>query len=128
MRVTFNKVLVLTPLLEVNVFLIFVFFVIVFLKCLFVQDFFAGLAQPVHVCIHYSNKIALQVSCVVPQLQVVIVLVNKCFLVAFAIFLQASFVEYVQVKYNPNHQSGWQFVGMLFEATAIFKVSLANES
>ncbi len=45
-------------------------------------------------------------------------------LVAFAIFIQVSFVEYVQVKYNPNHQSGWQFVGMLFEATAIFFIGI----
>jgi len=45
-------------------------------------------------------------------------------LVAFAIFLQVSFVEYVQVKYNPNHQSGWQFVGMIFEAIAIFIIGI----
>ena len=45
-------------------------------------------------------------------------------LVAFAIFLQVSFVEYVQVKYNPAHQSGWQFVGMIFEAIAIFIIGI----
>jgi len=45
-------------------------------------------------------------------------------LVAFAIFLQVSFVEYVQVKYNLNHQSGWQFVGMIFEVIAIFIIGI----
>ncbi|MFL2698311.1 MAG: hypothetical protein ACJ0F4_03855 [Gammaproteobacteria bacterium] len=45
-------------------------------------------------------------------------------LVAFVVFLQASFVEYIQVETNPGHQSGWQFVGMIFEAIAIFVIGI----
>ena len=50
--------------------------------------------------------------------------IGSFILVAVAIFLQISFVEYVQVETNPSHQSGWQFVGMIFESIAIFIIGV----
>ncbi len=50
--------------------------------------------------------------------------IGSFILVAIAIFLQALFIEYVQVETNPSHQSGWQFVGMIFESIAIFVIGI----
>ncbi|MDC0225291.1 hypothetical protein OAK61_00680 [Gammaproteobacteria bacterium] len=46
--------------------------------------------------------------------------IGSFILLAAAIFLQISFVEYVQVETNWSHQSGWQFVGMIFKSITIF--------
>ena len=50
--------------------------------------------------------------------------IGSFILVVIAIFLQASLIEYVQVETNPSHQSGWQFVGMIFESIAIFVIGI----